>query len=274
MPTERRRFLKTAAGFWAAPGLIGASVVASRAADVPVTPAGAPAHFPAYEPVTAKEMVGVSHGNVERVGELLKLNPGLALAVWDWGYGDWETALGAASHVGNREIARLLMDNGARPDIFTFAMLGQLDVVKAYVAANPGIQRTRGPHGITLMAHARKGGEMAKPVVDYLETLGDADLPYATVPLPEELKAAYVGDYSFGPGPGDLFRVALSKDGALGITRLPDGANRMLFHLGSHEFHPAGNAAARIRFTVDGAAVQGVQVDIGTGSASAARVVG
>ncbi|HET9832903.1 MAG TPA: hypothetical protein VFP91_14370 [Vicinamibacterales bacterium] len=37
--------------------------------------------------------------------------------------------------------------NGARPTIFSAAMLGQLDAVKALVAANPGIQRTKGPRG-------------------------------------------------------------------------------------------------------------------------------
>jgi hypothetical protein len=34
----------------------------------------------------------------------------LARAAWDWGFGDWETALGAASHMGSRPI---------RPDQFT-----------------------------------------------------------------------------------------------------------------------------------------------------------
>ena len=55
---------------------------------------------------------------------------------------------------GRREIAEFLLAHGARPTVFSAAMLGQLDVVKAFVSASPGVQRTLGPHGITLMAHA------------------------------------------------------------------------------------------------------------------------
>ena len=32
-------------------------------------------------------------------------------------------------------------------------MLGQLDVVKAAIAASPGVQRVKGPHSITLLRH-------------------------------------------------------------------------------------------------------------------------
>src|SRR5438105_4863773 len=114
--------------------------------------------FPTQPPELVQEMVVVSHGNLERVRELVTQRPTLAKATWDWGFGDWETALGAASHVGNRAIAALLLVNGAHPTIFSAAMLGQLDVVKAFVAATPGIQRTRGPHSISLMKHAVAGG--------------------------------------------------------------------------------------------------------------------
>jgi hypothetical protein len=50
-------------------------------------------------------MVGASHGNLARVNELVLAHPALANAAWDWGFGDWETAIGAASHVGNKQIA-------------------------------------------------------------------------------------------------------------------------------------------------------------------------
>ena len=76
-------------------------------------------------------MVGVSHGNVARVKELVGRQPALAKVSFDWGFGDWESCIDAASHVGNRDIAEFLIANGARPTIFTAAMLGQLDVVKA-----------------------------------------------------------------------------------------------------------------------------------------------
>lgn len=273
MPTERRRFLKTAAGFWAAPALLGASAIGgAQAADPAAAPV--PANFPAFEPGLAKEMVGVSHGNIERVRELLEVNPALAKASWDWGYGDWETAIGAASHVGNREMAALLMEHGARPDIFTFAMLGHLDVVKAYVTAQPGIEKTHGPHGLTLLFHARKGGEGALGVVQYLESLGTADQGYVSVPLADEEKAVLAGDYSFGAGPEDIFRVSQSKDGSLGIVRLPNGTNRALFHLGNHEFHPTGNSSARIRFKLEGGTVQSLVVENGADSLAATRITG
>jgi hypothetical protein len=109
-------------------------------------------------------MVTVAHGNIERVRELVEAQPTLAKAAWDWGFGDWETALGAASHTGGREIAEYLIAKGARPSVFSAAMLGQLDVVKAFVAAQPGVQRILGPHSIPLLAHAKAGGAAAEEV--------------------------------------------------------------------------------------------------------------
>ena len=64
-------------------------------------------------------------------------------------------------------------------------MLGQLDVVKSFVAAAPGIQRTRGPHGLTLLSHAKAGGSRAAAVTAYLESLGDADPRYTNETLDE-----------------------------------------------------------------------------------------
>src|SRR5437870_5836992 len=162
---SRRSFLLTGSVF-AAPKLVGSVAAApSEPADT----------FPTQDSALVREMVAVAHGNVKRVKELVDRQQTLAKASWDWGFGDWESALGAASHVGNREIAEYLLANGARPSIFSAAMLGQLDVVQAFVDASPGVQRIHGPHGITLLAHARAGGDKAKPVLAYLEKLGDAD---------------------------------------------------------------------------------------------------
>ena len=124
------------------------------------------AAFPTHDPDLVREVVGVSHGNIARLKELVDRQPALARASWDWGFGDWESALGAASHVGNREIAEYLLSKGARPSIFSATMLGQLDVVKAFVSAQPGVQKTWGPHGITLLSHASAGGAPAKPVLE------------------------------------------------------------------------------------------------------------
>src|SRR6185369_3111089 len=96
----------------------------------PPAVAAVPGAFPAQDPDLVKEMVGVSHGNLPRVKELVSARPALARASWDWGYGDWETAIDAASHVGNRPIADYLIANGAPPTIYTAAMMGQLAIVK------------------------------------------------------------------------------------------------------------------------------------------------
>src|SRR2546423_15579027 len=99
-------------------------------------------------------MVLKAHGDLERVRELLAQEPALVNASWDRGGGDFETALGAAAHTGRREIALLLLDAGARLEIFAAAMLGWLDVVRAALEQQPEVRETKGPHGIPLLAHA------------------------------------------------------------------------------------------------------------------------
>ena len=126
---------------------------------------------PALDSKLVEEFVGVSHGNFERVKELLAQEPALINATWDWGGGDFETALGAASHMGNKAIANFLLENGARIDVFAAAMLGKLDIVKAALTAYPDALDIPGPHGIPLIDHAEVGGEEAKAVVEYLNSL-------------------------------------------------------------------------------------------------------
>jgi hypothetical protein len=246
MSLTRRGFLvRTSAA-----GLAGSTAVTHLYADSQddrPAGAGAASHIPAQDPALVREMVGVSHGNIARVRELLKGRPELSKAAWDWGFGDWESALGAASHVGNREIATILIEHGARPDIFTFAMLGHLDVVKSYIKASPGIQRTLGPHGITLLSHASAGGEQAAEVVRYLESVGDADRGYKSQPLSESDLDRYLGDYAFGSAPRDRFTITAGRNGGLTIQRI-DGAPRGLIHLGDHQFHPVGASHVRIKF--------------------------
>jgi hypothetical protein len=190
--------------------------------------------------------VGASHFNVARVKELVGRQPALARAAWDWGFGDWEEALGAASHVGNREIAEFLLAHGARPSIFSAAMLGQLDVVKAFIAASPGIQRTKGPHSITLLQHAMAGGAASQPVVEYLKAVGDADNSPSEPPLTAEQLSSLVGAYAFGAGADDRLDITLTKD-RLSVNR-PGHTARGLTYVGSLEFFPAGAESVRIAF--------------------------
>jgi hypothetical protein len=214
-------------------------------------------------------MVSVSHGNVARVQELLAARPALANASWDWGYGDWESALGAASHVGNREIAALLVAAGAAPTIFSAAMLGQLDIVRNIVAGSPGVQKNRGPHGITLLSHARAGGPGSADVVKYLESLGDADPRHAAQELAEADRVAIAGTYAFGPEPTEQLVVAPGKGGA-SIQR--QGAPpRNLVHVGGRVFHPSGVEAVRIRFAA-GEPAPSVTIEDGPAVVTATRV--
>jgi hypothetical protein len=213
-----------------------------------------PDTFPAEPPELVREMVGVSHFNLARVGELVEARPALARATWDWGFGDFESALGAASHVGNREIAELLIAHGARPDLFSATMLGQLEVVKAWIAASPGIQKITGPHGITLLSHAKAGGERALPVLSYLETLGDADPKLAIQPLADADRDALLGSYVFGPGKQEVLVVEMAKVSAAGkslAVRRGDGTPRALAHRGERAFSPAGAEAVRLRFSAE-----------------------
>jgi len=126
---------------------------------------------PALEAKLVEEFVGNAHGNFARVKELLEAEPALVNATWDWGGGDFETALGAASHMGNKQIANYLLEYGARLDIFAAAMLGKLDVVKAALEAYPHLIDVPGPHGIPLETHAEAGGADAKAVLDFLNSL-------------------------------------------------------------------------------------------------------
>jgi hypothetical protein len=201
--------------------------------------------FPQQPPSLVREMVTVSHGNLNRVKELLEAHPALAKAAIDWGFGDWESALGAASHTGNHEIAELLLAHGARPSLFSAAMQGQLDVVRALLAAQPGAQRIPGPHSISLLAHAKAGGARSAGVFRYLEELGDAGAP-ASPPITEEEAAALAGTYSFGPGPTERIQIGALK-AQVSFTRAGT-ATRNLIHLGERIFHPAGAAAVRVIF--------------------------
>jgi hypothetical protein len=232
------------------------------------TPASPPANttpsptWPQQDPATVREMVGVCHADVKRVREFVERQPALANAAIDWGYGDWEDALGAASHMGRREIAELLLATGARPSIFSAAMLGQLDVVRALVLARPGVQRTYGPHGITLLAHARAGGSDAEAVVKYLETLGDADQRLTTAPLDAKDRDALVGRYEFGAGPRDHLDVDVLNN-QLGINR-PDATRRFLLHTGDLTFFPSGVPSVKIAFArADGRVTQMTVADPG-----------
>lgn len=260
MPLSRRAFVSLTSGL-SALGLTSLPRLAWSQAPPP-TPFAAADAFPAQDPALVKELVGASHGNLARVREIVEKQPAYARASVDWGFGDWETCIDAAAHVGNRPIAELLLSHGARPTIFSAAMMGQLDVVKAFIAARPGIQRTYGPHGITLMSHARAGGADATPVVEYLKSVGDADIAIPTQPLAPADRDLLPGKYIYGPGPRDHFVVDIQRD-QLGIDRPSAPTRRFLMHTGELAFFPSGVPTVNIAFAREGGKISQLTVSDG-----------
>jgi hypothetical protein len=124
---------------------------------------------PPIEASLVRQFVGAAHADLSRTKEMLAENPKLVNATWDWGGGDFETALGGASHMGRPDIATFLLEHGARMDLFAAAMLGKLAIVKAAVEAFPDIVNVPGPHGIPLLRHAEAG--KADEVIAYLRSL-------------------------------------------------------------------------------------------------------
>jgi len=130
-----------------------------------------PEHDPQIDRAKVKRFVIAGHFNLEAVKEMLAADPTLINGAIDWGNGDFETALGGASHMGRRDIAEFLLEHNARMDVFAATMLGKLDIVKAAVAAFPNVVNVLGPHKIPLLKHAEKGGEQAKAVLEFLRPL-------------------------------------------------------------------------------------------------------
>ncbi|ANY67015.1 hypothetical protein BBD42_11465 [Paenibacillus sp. BIHB 4019] len=118
-----------------------------------------------------KQFVRAAHMDFDKVKQMLSEEPELLHASCDWGDGDWENALGAAAHVGRRDIALYLLERGARLDLFAAAMLGKLEVVHAILSDDPAAKDAIGPHGIPLIVHAKMGGEESRLVYAYLESL-------------------------------------------------------------------------------------------------------
>lgn len=187
MHFSRRTFTAMTAGF-----AFGSAVNPAPAEDKPATPAGpTEAPFerdyspPGFKPswkkpqlnrLLVQDFVIYAHSDPAMVKKLLAKEPALINATMDWGAGDWETGLGGASHMGRRDIVELLLENGARIDIFCAAMLGQLDAVKAFLTLQPKLIDAKGPHGFTLHFHAQVGGKDSENVLEYLQSIKKLEL--------------------------------------------------------------------------------------------------
>ena len=118
------------------------------------------------KPAPPPEIVLVSHNDLARVKELLAEDPSLLNVTYE----PWqETPLGAASHVGNREIAEYLLAQGAPMTVCTAAMLGRKDDVQQFFDEDAGQANAKGAHGIPLLYHTAMSGntEIADLIVDY-----------------------------------------------------------------------------------------------------------
>lgn len=182
---SRRNMALTAAG------LLSASAVSAQEKPVVATdgPVEAPLNrdypAPGFKPSwrkpqvnrqMAQDFVIYAHSDIEMVKKLLDKEPGLINATIDWGGGDWESALNGASHMGQRDIVMLLLERGARPDIFCAAMLGQLEFVKSMLMLQPKLIDAKGPHGFSLHFHAQVGGDASKAVLDHLQSIRKLEL--------------------------------------------------------------------------------------------------
>ena len=126
----------------------------------------------AIAPELVKEFVRVAHFDFEETKKMLEKTPHLINATQDWGDGDFESAIGAAGHMGFKDLANHLISKGARFDIFVLTMLGKTDTVKPWLESYPHLLNSIGPHGFTLLHHANKGGKDAEDLYDYLQRKG------------------------------------------------------------------------------------------------------
>ena len=131
-----------------------------------------------YKLETVKEFVIAGHGKLDRVKQMLEEYPNLLYCRYDWGNGDFEEALEGAGHVGNKEIAQYLIEKGARPNIYVLTMLGETAIVKSILEKYPSLLNGRGPHGLSLLHHAKAGGEVSKDLYTYLQEKGLTDMSF------------------------------------------------------------------------------------------------
>jgi len=119
-----------------------------------------------------KEFVIAGHGDFPKVQAMVKETPNLVFTKIDWGNGDYEAAIEGAGHVGNKEIATFLIESGSRVTLYVLTMLGRTDLVKPVLEAYPSLITAKGPHGFTLLHHAKVGGKDGEELYAYLQEKG------------------------------------------------------------------------------------------------------
>lgn len=109
---------------------------------------------------TVREFVIAGHANLARVQQMLEETPALLNMSYEWGENDWESAIQAASHLGNVAVAEYLLSKGAPLEIYTAAMLGRKAEIESMLASDESLIKQTGAHGISILAHAAFHGNV------------------------------------------------------------------------------------------------------------------
>jgi hypothetical protein len=128
--------------------------------------------IPPYPLELVKEFVVAGHKDLPKVQSMLTEHPNLVHCKYDWGNGDFEEAIEGAGHMGDKAIAQYLIDAGSRVTLFVLTMLGKTELVKPVLEAYPKLMFANGPHGFTLLHHAKQGGKEGQELYDYLQEKG------------------------------------------------------------------------------------------------------
>lgn len=119
-----------------------------------------------------KDFVGAGHRDLGKVQAMINDYPNIVHCTYDWGNGDFESAIEGAGHVGQKAIAEYLVENGSRVTLYALAMLGKTELVLPVLEAYPKLVFANGPHGFTLLHHAKLAGKDGEKLYAYLEEKG------------------------------------------------------------------------------------------------------
>jgi len=162
MNISRKNFIK--ASLASSAGLLIPSLVwAAKPAFVQADP---------IDPAITREFVLKAHTDFSVVKSMLEEYPHLLNATVDWRDGDFESAIGAMAHMGYVDQVHFMIEKGARFDIFVLALLGKTEMVKSMLDLYPNLLNAIGPHGFTLLHHAKLGGKDATELYEYFKSKG------------------------------------------------------------------------------------------------------
>jgi hypothetical protein len=135
-------------------------------------------------------------------------------------------------------------------------MLGKLQAVKLMIEATPGIQSIDGPHGISLLQHARNGiskkESLSAPqiaeseqLIAYLESLKNADgRQYLEM---TDDKKKYLGDYKYGDGEKEGLTIRLNMREMISLGKLGQFGGA-LYKIGDNKYIYNGAPSVQISF--------------------------